>query len=167
MTRYRVSCRSFTTPPVRTMGAAERRLVEIERVGTCLLLHTVEVEQESGEWLPLHQHRARLILAAPLNQVIESVNGPLTKSGGGWSREAGERADAAGEPGSEAWWAALGPHEHATLTQDGGPAEPSAWCSHKTPADAWVRYERWSPRGCEAHGYVCPREDCRRLVQSG
>jgi hypothetical protein len=166
MTRYRYKCPERTSGTFPTLAAVEAKVNGIERdPRACSYLHTIEVEQPGGEWLPLHQHRAKLILAAPIGQSIESVNGPLVKNHGGWSAGAGERANAAGEPGSEAWFAALGPHETATLTGDGLGAAPSAWCSHKTPSDAWVRYERWSPQGCEAHGYVCPT--CRQLIQSG
>jgi hypothetical protein len=168
MTRYRVTCPDWSSRPYPTLDAAETKMVGIEQnLDACYLLHTVEVEQEGGEWLPLHQHRARQILAAPLNQVIETPNGPLIKCGGTWAKGTDVLADAIAEPGTPEWLAALGPHTAATLTSDGRGAEPSAWCSHHPPALEWVRYERWSPRGCEAHGYVCPRENCRQLVQSG
>lgn len=163
MTRYRVSCKRLTTHPLPSLEAAERKLFKIEKLGECLYLHTIQVEQPDGAWLPMHEHRAKLILAAPLRAEFDG----LVKDHGDWSIEAGQRADAAGEEGSAEWWAALGPNETATLTSDGRGANPTAWCGHKPPADSWVRYERWSPRGMEAHGYVCPDINCRQLVQSG
>lgn len=167
MTRYRVSCQHFTTHPLPSLEAAERKLFKIEQLGECLYLHTIQVEQSDGAWLPMHEHRAKLILAAKLNETIETVNGPLIKAYGSWSTDALQRADAAGEPASPEWQEALGPSEATVLTGDGQDARTSAWCGHKPPADTWVRYERWSPRGMEAHGYVCPDINCRQLVQSG
>ena len=106
---------------------------------------------------------ARLLLAAPLRTRV----GALVVETGGWSRERAAEADAAGEPGSPEWWAALGDHEHVTLTSDGRMAARSRWCEcEPSPAgQAWVRYEHWTERGRERHGFVCP--SCRRLTQTG
>ena len=162
MTQYRVSCAEYTSEPFGTEVEAWQQLTSIDKV--CTELHTIHVQQEGGEWLPLHQHKARQILAAKVGSTIEG----LVKCHGGWSAETAERAGAVAEPGSPEWYAALGPHETATLTADGRGAETSAWCmTHTHPADIWVRYERWSARGQEAHGYVCPESTCRHLVQSG
>jgi hypothetical protein len=108
-------------------------------------------------------HRlAMLIMAAPL---LTEVGG-LVVNTGGWSRKTSDRADAAGKPGSDAWYAALGDHEHATLTADGRGADRSAWCASPDETAAnWVRYEGWTAAGCVAHGFVCG--DCRKLVQTG
>lgn len=162
-TQYRVTCREYSQP-VATLAKAEAWVTHVETQGACLYLHTIEVEVD-GEWVPLHVHRARQILAAPLNQAIETPDGPLTKSHGTWSAEASQRADAAGEVASDEWWAALGPHSEATLTGDGRGVVTTGWCTDNPSADTWVRYERYSDRGREAHGFVCP--DCRRLVQTG
>ena len=53
----------------------------------------------------------------------------------------------------------------AVLTGDGRYAERNAW--HDGPADdaEWVRYERYSARGMESHGFV--HGVSRRLVQTG
>lgn len=164
-TRYRVTCQALTTQSLPSLAQVREKLRRIETKGECLYLHTIEVEVDGGEWVPLHVYRARQILAAPLNQVIETPDGPLTKSHGTWSAEASQRADAAGEVASDEWWAELGPHSEATLTGDGRGVVTTGWCTENPPADTWVRYERYSDRGREAHGFVCP--DCRRLVQTG
>lgn len=106
---------------------------------------------------------ARLLLAAPLRTEV----GGLTVYTAGWSRERGAEADAAGEPGSPVWFAALGAHQHATLTSDGGAADRARWCEcqPEPSGETWVRYEFWTERGQERHGFVCP--SCRRLVQTG
>lgn len=107
---------------------------------------------------------AALLLAAPLRTKV----GGLVVFTAGWSRERAAAANAAGEPGSPAWFAALGDHEHATLTSDGGAADRSHWCQCPNDdvfADQWVRYEHWTERGMERHGYV--HATCRRLLQVG
>lgn len=127
----------------------------------------IEVRHADG-WVPLHIHRARRILAAPVGPApINTPDGALIKCHGTWSKETSERAEAAGAPGTAAWRAVLGPHEEAVLTVDGRLANTKEWCRCVTtwPAEAWVRYERWLQRGREAHGYVCP--NCRRLTQAG
>ena len=55
--------------------------------------------------------------------------------------------------------------EQVLLTSDGRYAETHAW--HEGPADdaEWVRYERYSARGMESHGFV--HGVSRRLVQTG
>jgi hypothetical protein len=106
---------------------------------------------------------ARMILAAPLRTEV----GGLVVFTGGWSKERADQARAAGEAGSPAWFAALGDHEHATLTGDGHAADRWHWCECEPfPAGGtWVMYQHWSERGMERHGFVCP--DCRRLTQTG
>lgn len=106
---------------------------------------------------------ARLLLASPLRTEV----GGLTVFTAGWSKHRADQADAAGEAGSPAWFAALGDHEHATLTSDGHAADRWRWCECKPfPAgETWVRYEHWTGQGMDRHGFVCP--DCRRLTQSG
>ena len=101
---------------------------------------------------------------------LGTSDGELTVAETGWTREAGDRADAAAEPGSPAWIVALGAHENVTLTGDGGAAVPSRWCqcaaAQAAGPDTWVRYERWTAGGGnDAHGFVCAA--CRRLLQSG
>jgi len=164
VTRYRFACTNHTSVPRDTLEAVQAKVAGIEQnPDGCYLLHTVQVEQEDGAWLPLHEHRAKLILAAPLGATLDG----LIKALGGWSPASVQHVSKAHPEGGKAWYAALGSHEHATLTADGRDAEPSEWCEHKPPAESWVRYERWSARGMEAHGYVCPDIDCRHLVQSG
>jgi hypothetical protein len=51
-----------------------------------------------------------------------------------------------------------------TLTEDGRAAHTSGWCQCDDDPE-WVRYERYSVRGREAHGYVC--KHCRYLTQTG
>lgn len=106
---------------------------------------------------------ARLLLAAPLRTEV----GGLTVFTAGWSRERGDAADAAGPAGTPEWYAALGDHEHATLTSDGGAADRTRWCECRPQprGETWARYEHWTEQGLERHGYVCPA--CRRLTQTG
>jgi len=164
VTRYRFACTNHTSAPRDTLEAVQAKVAGIEQnPDGCYLLHTIEVAQEDGSWLPLHEHTAKLILAARLGTKFDG----LTKSRGGWSKEAGVRASRAHPEGGEAWYAALGPQEYSILTSDGGGAVPDGWCEHKPEAETWARYERWTAKGREAHGYVCPDHDCRRLVQSG
>ncbi len=108
--------------------------------------------------------RADTIMRAPLG----TSDGELTVAQTGWTREAGDRADAAAETGSTAWVAALGAYERVTLTSDGRPVETGTWCRCQPEPDpaGWVRYERWTAAGNQdAHGFACP--SCRHLVQSG
>jgi hypothetical protein len=110
-----------------------------------------------------HQTRqlAAAILAAPVGTHI----GPMTKNHGGWDADAGRRADATADPGSDEWRAALGAHTTATLTGDGRGARRDMFCRCNTPVTRWVRYEAYSAAGQEAHGFICP--DCRGITQAG
>ena len=83
----------------------------------------------------------------------------------GWDLAAGQRADAAGKPGSAEWLAALGRHDRVLLTADGRGCTPERWCTDPNGAQEWVAYERWTAEGRAAHGFVCG--DCRKLLQSG
>ncbi|PZG12988.1 hypothetical protein C1I95_24580 [Micromonospora craterilacus] len=133
----------------------------MEATGNCRELHSIEV-RDGQQWVPLHIAQASRILATSVGQMVDT----LIKVHGGWSADAAARADATAEPGTDEWRNALGPHEDATLTADGRPAATGGWCT--CPAvgdDEWVRYERWSARGREAHGYV--HAGCRALVQAG
>lgn len=109
---------------------------------------------------------AQAILAARVGSDVTSFDGSLIKALGGWSRWPDEVSEA-NLADVEAWRAALGPHTHATLTADGRGARVDSWCRcvRKADGDAWVRYERWSARGREAHGFLCPA--CRFLTQTG
>jgi hypothetical protein len=146
------------TSGVRPATEAELNTVLAERQAAFLT-----AEPGDPDWRESTQELAALWLSAPLGT---SAHG-LTVAGGGWSKEAADRADAAGEPSSPAWYVALGRREHVTLTDDGRSAETSAWCrcSPEPPMDGWVQYQRWTERGQEAHGYVCRK--CRHLLQSG
>jgi hypothetical protein len=109
------------------------------------------------------------ILAATLGTAVDTVDGPLIKCRGGWPRETSERANAVVDPATDrqGWLAALGPHEHATLTSDGRGARTDSWCQcTPVPAiESCVRYERWTTQGRTAHGYLCPT--CRHITQTG
>ena len=110
----------------------------------------------------------RDLAAAILSAKLMTHAGGMTIHGAGWSRERGDHADATAEPGTEAWIAALGTHEHATLTSDGHAAIRDAWCTCANDdvyADQWVRYEYWTAKGMERHGYV--HATCRKLLQAG
>lgn len=59
----------------------------------------------------------------------------------------------------------LGTPGAVTLTGDGTPYW-SAWCRCPAVADDhWIRYERWSARGLEGHGYA--HKMCRAILQTG
>lgn len=96
---------------------------------------------------------------------LYSVNGTMSFNGGGWSKDDADRADAAAEPGSDAWKAALGPYRYAILTADGRGAIRDRWCECGVTGERWVQYEVWTAEGRERHGFVCP--DCRKLTQTG
>lgn len=159
---FRIACREHTVE-VGSYDAAFRRRLQIETLGACKAEHRIEARTASGEWRPAHLALAETILAAKVGTRIETFDGPLTKYHGGWSKEAGARADAAGEAGSPEWYAALGTNETATLTSDGRGAIVEDWCS--CGGVKQERYERWSARGREAHGFVC--KTCRYLTQTG
>ncbi|MEU3452247.1 hypothetical protein ABZ671_01190 [Micromonospora sp. NPDC006766] len=157
---HRAVCADYTRE-FSSEAAARTWAANIETSGHCRELHTIEV-RDGSEWAPLHVAQARRILAADLGTTTDG----LVKMHGGWSAETSQRANAAGPAGSDAWRAALGAHEQATLTADGRAAETTRWCACPSVADdEWVRYERWSARGREAHGYV--HSGCRALVQAG
>lgn len=111
--------------------------------------------------------QTRELAAAILSVPLMTGAGGMTIVSAGWSKERGEYAGAVADPAvdSAAWIAALGPHEDAVLTSDGRPAVRTGWCADPGDPATWVRYEGWSARGCEAHGYVCA--DCRKLTQTG
>ena len=119
----------------------------------------------------LSRQLAAAILAADL---LDEKAGTRTRVGemfiasAGWSRERGDAACAAAEPGTPEWRAALGVPEHATLTGDGQGANRGAWCTcpnDEVFAEQWIRYEHWTAAGCERHGFV--HSTCRRLLQTG
>lgn len=150
---------------VREDGGVER---EAPDYGTAFIAALPNIgwrvqAQHEGQWLPAHLAFAQQILAARVGTTVDTFDGPLTKNHGGWPKEAGARADAAGEAGSPEWYEALGRHETATLTSDGRGAIVEGWCS--CGAHGQARYERWSARGREAHGFVC--SSCRFLTQTG
>lgn len=115
----------------------------------------------SAKITTLTREYAAVLLALPLNSKADG----LIVYTGGWSLERAAEADAVGQPGTDAWYAALGSHQHATLTSDGRDAVRTAWCQGCPGADQWVRYEHWTTEGCHAHGFVCA--SCRRITQTG
>lgn len=127
------------------------------------------------EPIPAYRLFARKVLAVPVGPTpIDTPDGPLIKCDGVWFAETVARPDVqaalktAEQTGDvNLFESALGPHDTATLTFDGRLAATRNWCgcTPEPDAGAWIRYERYSARGREAHGYVCPT--CRRLVQSG
>ena len=112
---------------------------------------------------------AALVLAADLRTRV----GDLMVSNAGWSKGRGDYADSVAEPGSDAWRAALGDHEHTTMTGDGRGADRQRWCQCSVhgldpgpvPFGEWVRYEGWTAAGRDAHGFV--HSVCRRILQTG
>ncbi|MFD9964905.1 hypothetical protein [Amycolatopsis sp. NPDC058986] len=164
---HRVVCRDYTHQ-TRNLAAAQGYLAGVESAGHCQLPHTIEVHIE-GRWVPLHIALAREILAADLRTVVDTPDGRLVKARGGWSKQKCEHADRAANVSSDpkGWAAALGPHEHATLTADGRGARTDSWCQcePEPTAETWIRYERWTMQGRAVHGYLCP--GCRGLTQTG
>lgn len=169
--RFRVTCQDRTTQPMSERGA-EALIFGVERSGTCLELHTIEV-LVGDEWLPRHIARAREILALPVGATVASIDGALIVCQRDWSNAASDTpaclaARAAGDV--DAYRAALGPAEQAVLTADGRDAVRT-WCTCYRPADddeSWkthIRYEVWSAVGRDAHGWLC--RGCRRIAQSG
>lgn len=159
-TAYRIACADYLVPAGRSLEAAQRKLADIERAGACWNLHTIEVREGEGAWVPLHVHRAAQILAAPCGpEPIDTPDGPMIKGHGIWL--AGTVA-ALGNDEVPAL-----PHDIAILTSDNRDVDATDWCRCEPAPDAasWVRYERYSAAGREAHGYVCP--DCRRVTQTG
>jgi len=105
------------------------------------------------------------LAAATLAAKLMTRIGDLTVVEAGWSRETCDHADSIATPGSAEWIAALGAHEHATLTADGKPAIRDGWCRCSESLDTWVRYEGWTAEGRTAHGFVCGT--CRKITQVG
>jgi hypothetical protein len=113
---------------------------------------------------------AAILAASPGDENGRTRVGPLQIATAGWSKERGEHAYSVADPAvdHQAWIAALGAHEHATLTSDGQGANRDSWCvcaNDDVFADQWVRYEHWTAAGCVAHGFV--HSECRRLLQTG
>ena len=151
-----------------SLHQAEHHRTGVERLRLCQLLHTIEV-RVNDQWVPQHLVQAQDMLAAPIGAVLDTPDGPLVKTSGGWSKETTDRAnviaDTTTEP--EAWQTALGPHEHAELTTDGRSAHLDTWCTcpNPSPLEAWIRYEHWTTTGRAGHGYLCPT--CRMITQTG
>jgi hypothetical protein len=171
LTVYRVVCAANTSRWFGDLSAAQAHRADVETAHLCLHLHTVQVQVDGGAWVPLHEHRAHLILAAPVGpDPIDTPDGPLVKMQGWWLPERSHQPDVVAARTRGDWpaeLAARGRHDFAALTADGRGCRSDQWCScsPQPPADGWVRYERYSARGREAHGYLCPT--CRHLVQSG
>jgi hypothetical protein len=164
---HRVTCADHTHETF-SLEQAQRHLAAVERLGHCPPAHDIEVRMD-GRWVPQHVARARDILAAPVGSILETPDGPLTKTIGNWSKEAGDRADAAANAATEPerWRTALGPHEDAILTADRGNSRLDSWCTCRPDPDleTWIRYEHWTAVGRVGHGYLCP--DCRAITQTG
>ncbi|HKS98720.1 MAG TPA: hypothetical protein VJT31_04245 [Rugosimonospora sp.] len=135
---------------------------------------TVATAKEACGWHERSRRITALVLAAPCCDVpIRLPDGPLIKQDGTWSLATCQNPDVraaldAPDITVEVLDRLLGPHEQATLTADGRFCHSrKGWCicRVKTPLDLCVRYERYTDRGREAHGLICPA--CRRLVQSG
>ena len=111
---------------------------------------------------------AAAILAAPLGDENGRTRvGGLQIATAGWTQARGDYANsvASSVTDPQKWIAALGTHEHATLTADGQGANRASWCWCAGGPAEWVRYEYWTAEGREGHGFVCA--ECRRLVQTG
>jgi hypothetical protein len=164
---HRVICADHTHETF-SLKQAERHRAGVERLGHCWLPHVIEIHV-NDRWVPQHLVRAREILAAPIGTVLQTPDGPLIKTSGGWPKETGDRADAAADPATDLgrWRAALGPHEDAILTADSGIGRLDSWCICRVPAglETWVRYQHWTAEGRAGHGYLCPV--CRAITQTG
>lgn len=91
-----------------------------------------------------HIRRREAILTAPLGALIDCPDGPVRVA-----RIVGV------------------PMHLVMLSADGRSTRTDRWCEcvPRPDMDYWVRYERWSSRGREAHGYLCPT--CRSILQAG
>lgn len=106
------------------------------------------------------------ILATRVGSTIQTPDGPLTVTTGGWSKETEDRADLTNADSVADYRAALGAYDHVLLTEDGRGAGTHEWCTSSDFAtQRWIRYERWTAAGRVAHGYVC--QHCRLLTQTG
>jgi hypothetical protein len=115
-----------------------------------------------------------ILSAGPGDENGRTRVGGLQIATAGWSPARGAHAYSVADPAvdPQAWIAALGRPDDAVLTSDGQGVITSgadAWCRHvdggDVPIGEWVRYERWSEAGVEAHGFV--HSACRRLLQTG
>lgn len=107
---------------------------------------------------------------ALLNAPLRARIGDLAVVHHGWSKTAADLADSIAEPGTLRWRAALGTPSEVTLTGDGRMVSvrgriPFCGCDPRPDSDTEIRYERWTVRGREAHGFCCPT--CRYLTQTG
>jgi len=122
-------------------------------------------EKASRDRAQLARYLADVILCSPPRTAV----GGLIIVSAGWSKERGDYADSVADSATDpqGWIAALGRHETAVLTSDGQTAARTGWCACTDAAGpgSQVRYEAWSERGCEAHGFVCA--GCRKLTQTG
>jgi hypothetical protein len=110
--------------------------------------------------------QARELAAAILSAPLTAKAGALSIASAGWSFAAAAAARKAGEVGTPAWRAAIGPHEHATLTSDSQYiGDGFCRCDPEPAITTWVRYEKWTAAGCGGHGFACP--SCRRITQTG
>lgn len=107
---------------------------------------------------------------APSGTVADVGDGELIVSTRGWPKAQVDAVpvDVITSGDADALFAALGPAETITLTGDGGPyVEGWHRCDYRG-ADGeipGVRVQRYSARGVEFHGWLCP--GCRQLIQTG
>lgn len=120
-------------------------------------------EEENARYAREAREIANEVLTTRTGQAVRG----LVVVGRTWDKEAGARAETLVNPTFEEYTEALGTAKEATLMSTGG-GHPNTheWCNcHGGSSAHWVRYERWSERGQEAHGYVCP--NCWKLTQTG
>lgn len=125
---HRIVCADHTIEVVGLQQAERSRAAADS--GACRLPHMIEALVD-GLWMPLHLLQARQILAASVGAAVGTPDGQLIKTFGGWSQQAGERADSVADASRDphAWIAALGPHERTVLTVDGRGARLDGWCT--------------------------------------
>jgi hypothetical protein len=175
---YRVTCPDHTVNPTTALADTEAALDAVETAAGgagCRYRHIVEKwDPDLRMWYPCAQWLAKQILAVQeLGTEVDTLGGgTLMVASRVWplgdADEVCAQARAEHRRGTTFtdFEAMLGDPEQVTLSADGRPTQPG-WCRCRPrPAgERWVRYERWSARGREAHGYVCPT--CRRLTQTG
>lgn len=117
------------------------------------------------------------ILNAKLRDRVETPDGPMYVKTGGWSKETGDRVEAAlaANPGryregvTNADYRTLaGPYERVLLVSDpAARVHAQDWCTcpGSDNADAWVRYEKYTAAGRVGHGWACP--GCGGITQTG
>jgi hypothetical protein len=109
------------------------------------------------------------ILATRLRARVDTPDGPMYVKTGGWSKQTGDRLDAAMATNPDLDVRAfLGAYERVLLVDHPDVrvhAEGWCRCTPGPDADTWVRYEKHTAAGRVGHGWACPT--CGGITQTG